>query len=69
MGSPLGATMANVFLVLFEMNWLQICPSDFKPYYYWRYVHDKFLLFTSPEDLEAFRDFLNVRLANISFKT
>ena len=69
MGSPLGATMANVFLVLFEMNWLQICPSDFKPYYYWRYVHDKFILFTSPEDLEAFRDFLNVRLANISFKT
>ena len=31
MGSPLGPTLANAFLVLFEKNWRQNCPSDFKP--------------------------------------
>ena len=34
MGSPVGSTLANAFLVHFEKNWLQHCPSDFKPYYY-----------------------------------
>ena len=33
MGSPLGLTLANAFLVHFEKNWLQNCPSDFKPHY------------------------------------
>ena len=42
MGSPLGPTLANAFLVHFEKNWLQNCPSDFKPYYYRRYVDDIF---------------------------
>ena len=32
-GSPIGPTLANAFLVYFEKNWLQICPSDFKPHY------------------------------------
>ena len=31
-GSPIGPTLANAFLVYFEKNWLQICPSDFKPH-------------------------------------
>ena len=33
MGSPLGPTLANTFLVHFEINWLQNCLSDFKPHY------------------------------------
>ena len=33
MGSPLGPTLANDFLVHFEKNWLQNCLSDFKPHY------------------------------------
>ena len=33
MGSPLGLTLANAFLVHFEKNWLQNCPCDFKPHY------------------------------------
>ena len=33
MGSPLGPTLANTFLVHFEKNWLQNCLSDFKPHY------------------------------------
>ena len=54
MGSPLGLTLANVFLVYFEKNWLQNFPSDFKRHYYRRYVNDIFVLFISPEHLEAF---------------
>ena len=59
--------LANVFLVHFEKNWLQDCPSDFKPYYYRRHVNNIFVLFTSPQYLEAFRNFLNGRHANMSF--
>ena len=65
MGSPLGLSLANAFLVHFEKKWLQNCPSDLKPYYYRRCV-DIFLLFTPPKHLEAFRNFLNGRQANMS---
>ena len=67
MGSPLGPTLTNAFLVHFEKNWLQNCRSDFKPYYYWRYVDDIFVSFTSPQHLEAFRNFLNGWHANMFF--
>ena len=67
MGSPLGWTLANAFLAHFEKNWLQSCSSDFKPYYYRRYVDDIFAAFTSSQHLEAFRNFLNGRHANMSF--
>ena len=33
MGTSVGPTMTNVFLAYFEMNWLQNCPSKFKPHY------------------------------------
>ena len=59
--------MANAFLVYFEKNWLQNCPSDFKPHYYRRYVDGIFVLFTSPKHLEAFQNFLNGRHANMPF--
>ena len=68
MGSPSDPTLANVFLVHLEKNWLQNSPSDFKPYYCRRYVYDIFVLFTSPQHLEAFRSFLNgCWHANMSF--
>ena len=67
MGSPLGPTLANTLLVHFEKDWLQNCPSDIKPYYCRRYVDFVFVLFTSPQHLEAFRNFLNGRHANIPF--
>ena len=38
MGSPLDPTLTNAFLVYFEKNWLQNCPSGFKPHYYRRYL-------------------------------
>ena len=68
MGSPLGPTVANAFLVHFEMNWLQNCPSDFKLHCYRRYVDYIFVLFTSLKHLEAFHNFLNGRHANMSFR-
>ena len=57
----------NTFLVHFEKNWLQNCPSDFKPYYYWRYDDDNFVLFTSPQLLKTSENFLNDQNANVSF--
>ena len=67
MGSLLGPTLANAFLVIFENNWLQNCPSDFKSHCYRRYLDDIFVLLTSPKHLEAFRNFLNGLHANMSF--
>ena len=67
MGSLLGPTLANAFLVHFEKNSLQNCSSDFKPHYYRRYVDDIFVLFTSPKHLEAFHNFLTGRHVNRSF--
>ncbi|XP_057293116.1 uncharacterized protein LOC130621786 [Hydractinia symbiolongicarpus] len=36
MGSPLGPTFANVFLCYHEQNWLNNCPTEFKPVYFKR---------------------------------
>ena len=47
MGSPLGPTMANVFLSFYEVKWLEQCPNEFKPVFYRRYVDDIFVLFKS----------------------
>ena len=67
MGLHLGPTLANAFLVYFENDWLSNCSSDFKPHYYRRYVDNIFVSFTSAEHLEAFRNFLDGRHANMSF--
>ena len=47
MGSPLGPSLANVFLYHFEEQWMSDCPIDYKPISYRRYVDDTFLLFSS----------------------
>ena len=47
MESPLGPTMANVFLSFYEVKWLEQCPKEFKPVFYRRYVADIFVLFES----------------------
>ena len=44
MGSPLGSTLANLFLVYHECKWLESCPIQFPPKYYHRYVDDIFLV-------------------------
>ena len=69
MGSPLGPTLANVFLCYHEKIWLQYCPSEFKPVIYRRYVDDTFLLFRSKYHIEKFRNYLNRQHKNIKFSS
>ena len=58
MGSPLGLTLASVFLCYHEKIWLQNWPSQFKPVIYRRYVDDTFLLFRSKHHIEKFLYYL-----------
>ena len=67
MGSPLGPTLANVFLCHWEEIWLAKCPDKFKPVYYKRYMDDTFLLFSSKDHGKAFFRYLNSRHKNMSF--
>ena len=67
MGSPLGPTLANVFMCHMEKKWLSQCPQEFKPVLYRRYVDDTFLLFKSDSHIELFLNYLNSQHPNISF--
>ncbi|XP_069992247.1 uncharacterized protein [Penaeus vannamei] len=49
MGSPLGPTLANIFMCHYEKIWLEDCPTSFKPCKYFRYVDDTLLLFRSSD--------------------
>ena len=67
MGSPLGPTLANLFLCFHENKWLSECPSEFKPIKYNRYVDDCFLIFKNQEHATKFLEYLNNKHSNISF--
>ena len=67
MGSPLGPTLANVFLCHWEEIWLNKCPEKFKPAYYKRYMDDTFLLFPSNDQVKKFFRYVNSRHKNMSF--
>ena len=67
MGSPVGRTLANVFMCHFENIWLENCPSHFKPIVYRRFVDDTFVLFRSKDHVEKFRNYLNKQHKNIKF--
>ena len=67
MGSPLGYTLANAFLVYHEKKWLEHCPLEYRPLHYRRYVDDIFVLFNSVEQLKRFHSYLNSRHLNMSF--
>ena len=67
MGSPLGPTLANIFLCFYEQDWLSSCPSDFKPVFYKRYVDDMFLLFNSLDQVDSFKAYMNTRHTNMKF--
>ena len=66
-GSPLGSTLANVFLCYHEKIWPQNCPYEFKPVIYRRYVDDTFPFFRSKYQIEKFRNYLNRQHKNIKF--
>ena len=55
MGSPLGPTLANVFMVHLEEIIMSKCPPNFKPVFYWRYVVDTIALFRDRQEAEFFK--------------
>ena len=67
MGSPLGPTLANIFMCHLENIYLQNCPNEFKPVMYKRYVDDTFALFTNKSQAEQFFNYINSIHPNISF--
>ena len=67
MGSPLGPALANIFMCSFESKWLRDCPNDFKPVFYRRYIDDIFVLFSSPDHADKFREYLLSKHPNIKF--
>ena len=67
MDSPLGPSFANIFLSYHEKQWLQNCPSDFKPTLYRRYIDDTFLLFRDPAHIPKFLVYINSCHASIQF--
>ena len=67
MGSPLGPTLANVFLCHWEEIWLKKCPREFEPQYYNRFMDDTFLLFSNPEHVRKFFEYINSRHENMKF--
>ena len=67
MGSPLGPTLANIFLCFHEKKWLETCPKEFKPLYFKRYVDDIFCLFTSENQVNKFHRYLCSRHVNMNF--
>lgn len=67
MGSPLGPTLANIFLGHHETTWLANCPAEFKPLYYRRYVDDIFILFNNIDCLAKFQQYMNQQHPNMNF--
>ena len=67
MGSPLGPTLANLFLCHHETKWLTNCPLEFKPALYRRYIDDTFLLFKDASHIDKFLNYLNAQHSSIQF--
>ena len=67
MGSPLGPSLANSFLVYHEKQWLDNCPENIKPLVYRRYVDDIFLLCRDAEHHQKFLDYMNTKHVNMKF--
>ena len=67
MGSPLGPTLADLFMSYYEQIWLDECPLEFKPKYYRRYVDDVFILVEKIEHVGKFKEYLNSKHQNINF--
>ncbi|KAF2344598.1 Reverse transcriptase domain, partial [Trinorchestia longiramus] len=67
MGLPLGPTFANIFMCFNETKWLKLCPKEFQPVFYRRYIDDTFLLFREKSHATLFLDFINSKHPNIRF--
>ena len=67
MGSPLGPTLANVFVCHFENIWFENCPAHFKSIVYRQFIDDTFLLFQSKDHVEKFKIYLSKQHKNLTF--
>ena len=67
MGSPLGPTLANIFLCYWEEIWIKKCPKQFRPVYYNRFMDDTFLLFSASDHVLKFHKYINSRHNNMTF--
>ena len=67
MGNPVSAVFANIFMSYHEKRWLGLCPGNFKPILYKRYVDDTYVIFRSEAHVEAFFNYLNNQHCNIKF--
>ena len=67
MGSPLGPTIANFFLLIYENKWLEQCSKEFKPVFDRRDLDDIFILFELDKHLSKFRNYFNTCHPNMSF--
>ena len=66
--SPLGPTLANIFLGYHEKRrWLDNCPLTFKPVLYRRCIDDTFLLFRHESHIQNFLNYLNSLHQSIEF--
>ena len=66
MGSPLGPTMANIFMGKHEKEWLQNFSGS-GVLFYRRYIDDIFCVFEKEENVLGFFEYLNSRHPNIKF--
>ena len=64
MGSPMGPTLVNLFLVYSESKRLAKCPVQFKPKYYHRYVDHIILMFKRKDHVKKFFK-LDIQLLNL----
>ena len=64
MGSPIGPTLANVFMCHFENIWLENCPAHFKPIVSIRFVGDTFLLFRTKYHVEKSKQYKNIKFTS-----
>ena len=67
MRSPLGPALATIFMCSFESKWLRDSSNDFKPVFYRPYIDDIFVLFSSPDHADKFREYLSSKHPNIKF--
>ena len=59
MGSPLGPSLANIFMCALEHKFLDNCPSDCKPILYRRFVDDTFCIFRNKQQVDKFLSHIN----------
>ena len=69
MGSPLDPALANIFMYNFENKWLKDWPQSLKRVFYWRYIDDIFVLFSSLDQAEKFKKYFSSKHSKINFSS